>query len=177
MCYHQVRSRHRYYSNSAANIKLGDTLLKFKILLMGSLLLISYILPVSAYAAVDGETVVSGKCTTCHGADRIRDTSKTEAEWEKLVDEEIERGALLNSAERKAAIKYLAANFGKADSSDEEEAVEVADSSTAEETSTEEDGSEDPLPFDEQAETGVELWYFFATGGALLGGGIFLRRQ
>jgi hypothetical protein len=143
---------------------------------IGVLLQTALVLPAVA-VAVDAEAVVRGKCTACHSVDVIRQTNRSKAEWQVLVDKEIERGAQLDEAERAAAVDWLAANYGQG-------AAEAAESAPAADEPTEPAATEQEnettatqLPFDEQAYTGLELWQFLAAGCLLLGGGAWLRRR
>lgn len=119
----------------------------------------------AAWAQVDGETVVRGKCTACHSSERIRDARKTTTEWATTVDREIARGAQLNNEERDAAVQWLAANYSSSPS---------ASNATAQTNPTGGDTTA-TLPFNQQARTGIELWQYLLTGSSLLGSGIFLR--
>ena len=135
-------------------------------------------------AAVDAETVVTGKCTACHMADRIRNASKTKQEWTAWVDKEINRGAQLTGGERQAVIVWLAANYGKTElagsgntpTEPQDKDVAQADNSNQTEVPAAQ-ASTQTLPFNQQAQTGVELWQFLLSGGALVGGGALLRRR
>jgi thiosulfate/3-mercaptopyruvate sulfurtransferase len=55
----------------------------------------------------DGETLVSERCTACHGLDRVHKARKDKAGWEETVDRMIRKGAKLNDSERQAVIDYL----------------------------------------------------------------------
>lgn len=116
----------------------------------------------------------------------------TEKAWTDLVDTEIDRGAQLSRAERAAVIDWLAEKYGASEpdvvevAETEEEAAETEEEvseSTENETSAESSGGDqveaatDELPFDRQAETGVEIWQFLVTGGALMAGGAWMRRR
>ena len=146
-----------------------------------------FLIPGLASAAVDAESVVSGKCTACHSAERIRESQKTKSEWKSLVDDEIDRGAQLTRAERTAVVDWLADNYGvgeaeevaEAEESEPEEEVETAAPASEATTDvvTEEVAAEEALPFDTQAETGVELWQFLLMGGSLMAGGAWMRRR
>jgi cytochrome c553 len=136
-------------------------------LFIGSLLLIILLFPGSALAAIDAESVVSGKCTACHGPERIRESAKTKAEWAVQIDKEINRedGVALSGSERSAVIDWLATNYGASENNN----VEIAQVETS--------AASETLPYDKQADTGVELWQFLVTGGTLLAGGAWLRRR
>jgi len=119
-------------------------------------------LPSFAFAFVDGEVVVSGKCTACHSDERIKSQSLTSGEWTILVDQEIDRGAQLNGEERSAVIDYLVANYSMgANATPVAQVTSSGDSSTP----------------SEQAETGIEMWQFIVAGSSFIGTGIYLRRK
>ena len=61
----------------------------------------------SGAAVPSGKTLVEGRCTVCHGADRIDRVSHDRAGWERIVDRMIDKGARLDEPERKAVIDYL----------------------------------------------------------------------
>jgi len=132
----------------------------FAIILIG--LCFSLLLPSLAFAIVDGEVVVSGKCTACHSDDRIKSQSLTSGEWTMLVDQEIDRGAQLNGEERSAVIDYLVANYSVGSN-----ATPVAQVTTSGDTSTP----------SEQAQTGIEMWQFIVAGSSFIGTGIYIRRK
>jgi hypothetical protein len=56
---------------------------------------------------LDGEALVSERCTVCHSRDRIDKADKDEAGWTATVDRMIGNGAQLNADERQAVIDYL----------------------------------------------------------------------
>ncbi len=164
-------------------------MLRNRIITLGAVLLTTLALPGPVSAAVDAESVVTGKCTACHSAERIRESAMTEDEWTDLVDTEIDRGAQLSRAERAAVIDWLTEKYGSSGSEvveaaeTEEEAPETTEAETEAETDAESSESDqveattDELPFDRQADTGVELWQFLFTGGALMAGGVWMRRR
>ena len=140
--------------------------------LLIAFILAVFIFPPSASAAIDAENVVTGKCTACHTPERIRSASKTKQEWTVLVDKEIGRGAQLTKSERVAVIDWLASKYGKtvvAGAGSPPAAQPQAQVAQTEATPS--------LPFNQQAKTGVELWQFLLSGGALVGSGAFLRRR
>lgn len=153
-------------------------MLRNRITILGAVLLIALMLPGVASAAVDAESVVSGKCTACHSAERIRESELTEDEWTDLVDEEIDRGAQLSRAERAAVVEWLTEKYGVSGSK-VGEVVDVAQAEAEEEdvNTTAEVNDTAELPFERQADTGVELWQFLLTGGALISGGAWMRRR
>jgi hypothetical protein len=58
-------------------------------------------------ATLDGDTLVSERCTVCHSRDRIDAKDEDEAGWTAIVDRMISYGAQLNAEERDAVIQYL----------------------------------------------------------------------
>jgi len=117
--------------------------------------------------AQDGETIVTGKCTACHTAERIRTAAKTKSGWEQQVDKEIDRGAQLSGEERKVVIDWLAENYGP----------RVVAQNETPQTNDQAPASQTNLPFNQQAKTGLELWQVILTGASLMGGGFWLRRK
>ena len=138
------------------------------IIAVALVVMIIFLFPaIGATADIDPETVVTGKCTACHMADRIREARKNVAEWTTLVDKEIDRGADLSLDEREAVIDWLASKYGESEVAQTEQTP--AESQVESATST--------LPFTTQAETGVELWQLVLSGGMLISGGTWLRRR
>ncbi len=115
-----------------------------------------------AFAMVDGEVIVSGKCTACHSDERIKSQTLTSGEWTILVDQEIDRGAQLNGEERSAVIDYLVTNYSIGANT-----TPVAQVTTSGDTSTP----------NEQAQTGIEMWQFIVAGSSFIGTGVYLRRK
>jgi cytochrome c2 len=65
----------------------------------------------SSSTTLDGATLFQERCSTCHAAPtNARGTSQ---QWTSVVQMMVARGAQLNSAEQKAVIDYLVANYGK----------------------------------------------------------------
>lgn len=114
----------------------------------------------------DGETIVTGKCTACHTAERIRNASKTKSGWEQQVDKEIDRGAQLNGEERRTVIEWLAENYGP----------RVVAQTESPETNQQSNQTQQ-MPFNQQAKTGIEFWQLLLAGGSLIGSGVWLRRK
>jgi hypothetical protein len=133
--------------------------------------------------ALDGQTIVQGKCTACHSDDRIKSSRKTASEWASQVDKEIGRGAQLNSEEREAVIDYLASTYGTSQSSAESASANSASSETNSQQSNTLSQSNssstatDPANITEQAYTGIELWQVILAGSSLIGSGVALRRR
>ena len=60
-----------------------------------------------------GEKLARVRCAVCHGFDRVEDEEASAEEWEEIVDEMIEKGAILNEEERDAVVTYLAETYGQ----------------------------------------------------------------
>ncbi len=63
--------------------------------------------PSDTGSALDGDTLVSERCTVCHSRDRIDKADKDEDGWTTTVDRMIGKGAQLDDDERAAVIAYL----------------------------------------------------------------------
>ena len=148
---------------------------KLKSVLLATLIFTVFLLPGTARAAIDAEIIVTGKCSACHGLDRTKNASLTKDEWTSRIDKEINRGAQLTRGERRAVIDWLAANYGKTELAQSATPDKPQDQVVAQAENTNQ--STQPLPFNQQAQTGVELWQFLLGGGALMGGGALLRRR
>lgn len=61
----------------------------------------------SMSGAMNGDELVSNRCTVCHSRERIDDATKDRNGWTATVDRMIEYGAQLNPEERAAVIDYL----------------------------------------------------------------------
>ncbi len=151
----------------------GDVKKNKLIIAISLVIIVVFLFPAIAVSAnIDPETIVTGKCTACHMADRIREARKNVAEWTELVDKEIDRGADLDLDEREAVIDWLADKYGKTEVAQTEP---VTEQSQVEVAQAESDTS--TLPFTSQAETGVEFWQLVLSGGMLISGGAWLRRS
>lgn len=60
-----------------------------------------------AEASGPGAALVQDRCGRCHGLDVVDEESRTRADWERVVDSMIGRGARLDDEERLAVIEYL----------------------------------------------------------------------
>jgi hypothetical protein len=69
--------------------------------------------PPASTTALDGATLVQARCSACHSLTRVERMKYTAADWKKIVDLMISRGAKLTPAEETLAVNYLATNFGK----------------------------------------------------------------
>jgi len=59
-------------------------------------------------APLDAKKIIQQRCTVCHGTFRIKVARILPIPADKIVDNMIARGAVLNPAERKAVVEYLA---------------------------------------------------------------------
>lgn len=148
---------------------------KLKSVLLATLFFTVFLFPDIAHSAIDAETIVMGKCDPCHGLDRIKNANLTKDGWTSRIDKEMNGRAELTRGERRAVIDWLAANYGKTELAQSITPDKPQDQVVAQAENT--DQSTQPLPFNQQAQTGVELWQFLLGGGALMGGGALLRRR
>ena len=63
-------------------------------------------------SSLDGATLVLERCSVCHPLTRIESAKRTSAEWTKIVETVIRRGAKLDTHEQTLVVDYLATNFG-----------------------------------------------------------------
>ena len=66
----------------------------------------------TAAPAQDGATLLETRCSVCHSASRVTQTTKTADGWAQTVDRMIGKGAQLSDAEKAVLVEYLAANYG-----------------------------------------------------------------
>jgi hypothetical protein len=66
-----------------------------------------------AAATLDGEALVSERCTQCHQLARVETAKKTSDEWKATVERMVSLGAQLDEAEQAAVIDYLAEAYPK----------------------------------------------------------------
>jgi mono/diheme cytochrome c family protein len=62
---------------------------------------------------VDGKTLLSERCTICHTLDRVSRLTGTQDEWQAIVNQMVNRGAVLSADEQKVLVAYLATTYGK----------------------------------------------------------------
>ncbi len=62
--------------------------------------------------AQDGALLLETRCSTCHTADRAKQSTKTADEWAETVDRMIGKGAQLTDAEKTTLVEYLTENYG-----------------------------------------------------------------
>ena len=65
----------------------------------------------STTTVADGKTLMETRCTACHTLAQVVSRTGTAAQWQQVVDQMIQRGAVLNPAEETVLVQYLAANF------------------------------------------------------------------
>src|SRR5882724_5557806 len=59
-----------------------------------------------------GKDAVESTCTACHTVQRIQEQHLDEERWRGVIREMTEKGASINSDDRKVIIDYLTKNFG-----------------------------------------------------------------
>jgi cytochrome c5 len=62
----------------------------------------------------DGKAIVTGACTSCHGADVIVAKKASKADWQSVVDRMRTYGATLTDPQAVTVVDYLAKNFAPA---------------------------------------------------------------
>ena len=71
----------------------------------------SSVAPASQGTSLDGKALMETQCSKCHDLGRVTSQSKTESEWTATVDRMINKGAVLNDAEKAAVITYLSETY------------------------------------------------------------------
>ncbi|MBN2146842.1 MAG: hypothetical protein JW726_05615 [Anaerolineales bacterium] len=69
--------------------------------------------PPAETTAIDGATLLDERCSTCHGANKVRLETNTREGWDAIVTEMIGKGAKLTEEEKAALVDYLTQNYGK----------------------------------------------------------------
>ncbi|MGB9585823.1 MAG: hypothetical protein ACPL3P_05920 [Anaerolineales bacterium] len=64
-------------------------------------------------SASSGAALLQERCTVCHSLDRITNEKNSRAQWERIVDRMIQKGAQLNDSEKATLLDYLAQNYGQ----------------------------------------------------------------
>ena len=67
----------------------------------------------TAPPALEGQTLLQGRCTQCHDLGRVESARKTADEWKATIERMIGKGAQLNQAEQELLTKYLAEKYPK----------------------------------------------------------------
>jgi anionic cell wall polymer biosynthesis LytR-Cps2A-Psr (LCP) family protein len=62
--------------------------------------------------SLDGKTLVTDRCTQCHGLSPVQ-RKHTAAEWQTILADMINRGAQLNTDEKTAVFNYLSSTYGR----------------------------------------------------------------
>lgn len=62
-------------------------------------------------ATLDGKTLLETRCIACHSLARVASAKGDAAQWQKVIDQMVQKGAQLNADEEKVLVEYLAANF------------------------------------------------------------------
>ncbi|MHC1740512.1 MAG: hypothetical protein AB9897_05315 [Anaerolineaceae bacterium] len=65
----------------------------------------------SSSTVSDGKTLMNDRCTACHTLAQVVNSSGTTDQWQRVVDQMIQRGAILSPEEETVLVKYLADNF------------------------------------------------------------------
>jgi cytochrome c5 len=66
----------------------------------------------SKLPAGEGKEVTERVCGACHGTDVVASERHNKAEWQKVSDDMVARGADATDAEVKTIVEYLAKYFG-----------------------------------------------------------------
>ena len=64
-----------------------------------------------------GKDVVERACTVCHGTSNFTGSRLSKSDWEYVVNDMVDRGALITDAEKEIIIEYLVEHFGPKESS------------------------------------------------------------
>ena len=67
-----------------------------------------------------GKEVVEQQCTVCHGTANFTASRLSKADWEYVVNDMIDRGALITADEAKIIVDYLTEQFGPEEKPKEE---------------------------------------------------------
>jgi len=59
-----------------------------------------------------GKEVVEAQCTVCHGTSNFTSSRFSRQDWEFVVNDMIDRGALITGEEAKIIVDYLTEHFG-----------------------------------------------------------------
>jgi cytochrome c2 len=65
----------------------------------------------SSSTVADGKTLLDSRCSSCHTLAQVVNRTGSFSQWQGVVDQMIQRGAVLNSDEEKVLVQYLADNF------------------------------------------------------------------
>lgn len=59
-----------------------------------------------------GKDVVEERCTVCHGTSNFTESRYSKQDWEYVVNDMIDRGALITDEESEIIVDYLTEHFG-----------------------------------------------------------------
>jgi len=62
--------------------------------------------------AGNGKDLVEARCVVCHDLTRVSGARRAKSEWEGIVNQMVNRGAVATPEEKQTMIAYLAAQFG-----------------------------------------------------------------
>ena len=62
--------------------------------------------------AMQGQTLLEERCTTCHALSKVTSTTASLEEWESIVENMIQRGANLSDEEKTILVQFLGDNYG-----------------------------------------------------------------
>lgn len=61
----------------------------------------------------DGAALLEARCSSCHSVAKATGDPHTQAEWDQLVSQMMQKGAQLTDAEKSTLVEYLTATYGK----------------------------------------------------------------
>jgi len=64
-----------------------------------------------AAAAVDGKTLLEQRCVSCHSLDRATRSRGNADQWNRTVNDMVNKGAQLTADEQKVLVAYLAETY------------------------------------------------------------------
>ena len=64
-----------------------------------------------AASASNGKTLLETRCVSCHTLAKVVNQKASADQWKQIVDQMVQRGAVLNSEEETVLVQYLADNF------------------------------------------------------------------
>jgi len=68
--------------------------------------------PTAEPAEPEGQLLLEGQCTACHGLGRVESAQKSRDEWATTVDRMVGYGAQLSGSERTVLLDYLVETYG-----------------------------------------------------------------
>ncbi|MGD1992274.1 MAG: hypothetical protein PVI59_03690 [Anaerolineae bacterium] len=76
------------------------------------LLLASILVACGGDGQPSGQQLLEDRCTGCHSLDRVRNSERTRAEWEDVVEWMMTYGVELTDQEKEILVDYLAETYG-----------------------------------------------------------------